>query len=72
MNKLYNVVTVKLNQTIEGLQDIKENPLYSFDLEMNKTRLQNGFFVVTDNNNNIVFMARLINIEYIHTEFVVD
>jgi hypothetical protein len=72
MNKLYNVVTVKLNQTIEGLQDTKESPLYSFDLEMNKTRLQNGFFVVTDNNNNIVFMAKLINIEYIHTEFVVD
>lgn len=72
MNKTYNVVTVKLNQTIEGLRETKEDPLYAFALQVNSVRIQGGSLVVTDSNKNIIFMAKLNDIKYIHTEFITD
>lgn len=72
MRKIYNVVTVKLNRTIEGLRETKEDPLYAFDLQVNSVRIQGGSLVVTDSGKNIVFMAKLKDIEYIHTELMPD
>lgn len=72
MKIIHDAVVVKLNRTIEGIRETKESPLHAFDLEVYNTRIQSNLFVVTDRNKNIVFMAKLSDIEYVHTEFMSD
>lgn len=72
MKIIHNAVVIKLNRAIEGIRETRESPLYAFDLEVYNTRIQSNLLVVTDGNKNIVFMARLSDIEYVHTELMPD